>query len=62
VILNTRNISDSGVFIVTDGVSMPPIGSVVQGQVQGMMANAPVLDMEVVRVEQEGLGLKFLEQ
>ncbi len=60
VIVSTRNISDSGVFIVTEGVDMPPLGSIVQGQVQGLMAEAPVVDMEIVRVEPGGLGLKFV--
>ncbi len=39
---------------------MPPLGSIVQGQVQGLMAEAPVVDMEIVRVEPGGLGLKFV--
>ncbi len=60
VIVSTRNISDSGVFIITEGVDMPPLGSIVQGQVQGLMAEAPVVDMEIVRVEPGGLGLKFV--
>ena len=59
-IVNTRNISDGGVFILTEHVEALPIGTIVQGQVQGMMVDAPVLSMEVVRVESEGLGLKFV--
>jgi len=32
------------------------------GQVQGLMDDAPVLEMEVVRVEPSGVGLKFIDQ
>ncbi len=60
VIVNTRNISDGGVFVLTDGVEMPPVGTLVVGQVQGLPLEAPVLDMEIVRVEPQGVGLKFL--
>ncbi|TQV76072.1 PilZ domain-containing protein [Exilibacterium tricleocarpae] len=58
--VNTRNISDGGVFIVTGDIEMPPVGTVVVGQVQGMPEPAPLLDMEIVRVEPEGVGLRFL--
>lgn len=35
-------------------------GSVVEGQVQDMMEDAPIVKMEVVRVEKTGLGLRYL--
>lgn len=60
VTVKTRDISDSGVFILTEPASMPGVGEVVKGQVQGMMADAPILDMEIVRVEVGGLGLRFI--
>lgn len=60
LVVKTRDISDGGVFVVLEPDQVPPIGSVVTGQVQGMMAEAPVVEMEVVRVEQEGVGLRFL--
>lgn len=59
--VKTRDISDGGVFVVLDPEQVPPIGSTVTGQVQGLMEDAPVLQMEVVRVEPEGVGLKFLD-
>lgn len=59
-IVSTRDISDGGVFILLDKNEVPPIGSIVQGQVQGLTDDAPILDMEVVRIEDEGIGLRFL--
>lgn len=60
VVLVTRDISESGIFIVTDDAEMPPVGSVVQGQVQGEMDDPPIVQMEVVRVEPDGVGLRFV--
>jgi len=60
IIVKTRDISDGGVFVVLDPEQVPPIGSLVTGQVQGLMDDAPVLEMEVVRVEPAGVGLRFL--
>ena len=59
-VVTTRDISDGGLFLITGEVSIPPIGTVLKGQVQGMMADAPVVVMEVVRAEPGGIGLKFL--
>jgi c-di-GMP-binding flagellar brake protein YcgR len=61
-IVKTRDISDGGVFVCLDATDIPPIGSIVVGQVQGMMDDAPRLEMEVVRVEPEGVGLRFVEE
>lgn len=60
VVLVTRDISESGVFVVTDGTELPPLGSVVEGQVQGDMDDPPIVQMEVVRIEPSGVGLRFL--
>lgn len=60
-LLRTRDISDGGVFVAIEDGELPPVGTIVQGQVQGLMEDAPVLDMEVVRVEPEGIGLRFVE-
>lgn len=60
LVVKTRDISDGGVFVVLEPSQVPPVGSIVTGQVQGMMVEAPVLEMEVVRTEPEGVGLKFI--
>ena len=59
-VVTTRDISDGGVFLIMDAVQFPPIGSVLKGQVQGLMPDAPVVAMEIVRVEAGGIGLKFV--
>ncbi len=61
MMVKTRDISDGGVFVVLDDAPALPVGDIVQGQVQGLVADAPVLDMEVVRVEPTGVGLKFVQ-
>lgn len=60
LIVKTRDISDGGVFVVLDPEQVPPVGTHVTGQVQGLMDDAPILDMEVVRVEPSGVGLRFV--
>lgn len=61
VVTKTRDISDSGVFVVMEGSEALPIGSQVEGQVLGLPGgDAPIVAMEVVRVEPGGIGLKFL--
>lgn len=59
-IVTTRDISDGGVFLITADVPIPPTGSVIRGQVQGLMSDAPIVVMEVVRVESSGIGLRFI--
>jgi len=61
LIVKTRDISDGGVFVVLEPEQIPSIGSRVIGQVQGMMEDAPVLEMEVVRIEPTGVGLRFVD-
>ena len=36
-------------------------GEQVQGQVQGLPMEAPILSLEVVRVEALGVGLRFVQ-
>lgn len=60
LLVKTRDISDGGVFIVLEPEQIPPVGTLLTGQVQGLMDDAPILQMEVVRVEHEGIGLRFV--
>jgi len=61
LIVKTRNLSDGGLFIVADPTAMPPIGEIVQGQVQAESGDFPVVSMKIVRTEDDGLGLQFIE-
>ncbi len=57
--VKTKNISDSGLFILVEPTKMLPIGTVVDGQIQGMLEDAPIVKMTIVRVEADGIGLQF---
>lgn len=59
-VVKTRDISDGGIFVLIEPVEALMPGSIVEGQVQDMVADAPVVKMEVVRVEETGLGLRYL--
>jgi len=62
ILVNTRDISDGGIFLLTENIDMPPIGTIVQGQVQGMGMVAPIIKMQIVRLEPAGIGLKFINE
>ncbi|MFT6266041.1 MAG: hypothetical protein ACJAWS_002195 [Oleiphilaceae bacterium] len=62
ILVNTRDISDGGVFLLTEAFNMPPVGTIVQGQVQGMGMVAPILKMQIIRIEPSGIGLKFINE
>jgi hypothetical protein len=62
LVVKTRDISDGGVFVVLDPEQIPPIGTRLTGQVQGLMDDAPILQLEVVRVEPAGVGLRFVQE
>lgn len=60
MLVTTRDISDSGVFVVIDDAQrLLQIGERVSGQVQGLPIEAPVVQMEVVRFEPSGVALVF---
>ena len=62
LLVKTRDISDGGVFVVLEPDQIPPVGTLLTGQVQGLMDDAPVLQLEVVRVEPTGVGLRFVQE
>ena len=63
LILTTRDISDCGVYVLMDQAQDKlSIGERVRGQVQGLPMEAPILQLEVVRVEAMGVGLRFVRE
>lgn len=60
LLAQTRDLSDSGVYVRHPDMTGLVVGSTVTGQVQDLPFPAPVLKMEVVRVDAEGAGLRFL--
>jgi hypothetical protein len=60
--VKTKDVSESGLFIVTEPTAMPPVGEVIEGQVQGMMIDLPIVKMKIVRTDEYGLGLEFIKE
>jgi hypothetical protein len=60
LMLETKDISDGGLFVVVNPLDMPPIGSIVKGQVQGMSESPSIVEMKVIRVANNGIGLKYI--
>jgi hypothetical protein len=56
----TRNLSATGVYVQHPRLASLPKGAVVYGQVQGLPTGAPRVRMEVVTVDAEGIGLRYL--
>ena len=56
----TRDISDTGVYLYLNGDFYLDLGYVIEGQVLGLPMEAPTVNMEVVRLDEEGAGLKFV--
>ena len=62
LLVTTRDISECGVYVLMDQAQdMLRMGEQVQGQVQGLPMEAPILTLEVVRVEALGVGLRFVQ-
>ncbi|MNQ68200.1 PilZ domain protein [compost metagenome] len=62
VVAQTRDLSDGGVYVKHPDLLALPQGTLVTGQVQDLPIEAPVLQMEVMRVDAEGIGLRFIER
>lgn len=64
ILAATRDISDGGLFVLLDSKKMPEIGENVNVQVQGLPdgMEAPWLEMQVVRVENDGVGLMIIKE
>ncbi|BBP80370.1 MULTISPECIES: PilZ domain-containing protein [Pseudomonas] len=58
----TRDLSDGGVYVRHPDLVALPLGTVVTGQVQDLPFEAPVLQMEIMRADGEGVGLRFLDR
>ena len=56
----TRNLSPTGVFVQHPVLASLPKGAVVYGEVQGLPTGAPRVRMEVVTVDADGIGLRYL--
>ncbi len=62
--LKTRDMSNSGIFVIIDKDPGLTVGLEVMVRVKGRLGDGeepPTLKMQVVRAEPQGFGLKFLE-
>lgn len=62
LVAQTRDLSDGGVYVRHPDLAALPQGTRVTGQVQDLPIEAPVLQMEVMRADSEGAGLRFLSE
>lgn len=62
VFAHTRDLSDGGVYVKHPQLTALQMGMIVSGQVQDLPIPAPVLEMEVMRVDAEGVGLRFIRE
>lgn len=62
LIAMTRDLSNGGVYIKHTELVDLSLGTRLSGQVQDLPIEAPVLQMEVMRVDTEGAGLRFIEE
>jgi len=64
ITVRTKNISDGGLFLILDSIELPPLGTEVQVRLKNQLGDGdepPVNRAMVVRAEENGIGLEFLE-
>lgn len=61
--LHTRDISNSGVFLECCDGKLPEVGSIVVIRIKQALGEgeAPAVKAEVVRIDKDGIALKFLD-
>ncbi|WP_198266444.1 PilZ domain-containing protein [sulfur-oxidizing endosymbiont of Gigantopelta aegis] len=58
--VKTKDISDGGIYLLSKTTNLPPVGSQVKVQLIDTPFEAPILDMIIVRLGDNGIGLKFI--
>ncbi len=62
--VRTRNISDGGLYLILDEIELPTVGTEVKVRLKNQLGDGeepPINRARVVRHEQNGIGLVFLE-
>ena len=62
LIVHTGDLSDGGVYLLSEGKEMPAMGELVVIQVQGLPVEAPEIEARIVRVDADGVGLEFVKE
>lgn len=61
-LVKAKDMSDQGLFLQLDSKPFPSVGTVLAGKVLGLSGEpAPTINMEVVRHEKNGIGLRLIE-
>lgn len=60
-VVNTRDMSDQGLFVLLDPTILPIIGTVVKAWVLGSSEQERELTLRVVRCEDDGAGFEFVD-
>jgi len=59
VIVAMRDMSQTGIFVELGDLPVPAVGTQMQMQMQGVAKEAPVLNVEVARIEGSGVALRL---
>lgn len=60
IVARTQELSDGGAFIESDALLQLDVGTIVTLQAVGFPEEMPILEAEIVRKTDEGVGMKFL--
>ncbi|MHB8257854.1 MAG: PilZ domain-containing protein [Acidiferrobacterales bacterium] len=62
--LNTKDISDGGVFLYMPGQARPSVGTIMNLKLRGLLGGEepPTVKVKVVRVTDDGVGLQFITE
>jgi len=61
-VVHTRDLSEGGLFIVVNPTDLPAAGNIVKGQILDTEVEAPTVDMKIVHVGKNGLGLEYVAE
>lgn len=61
VVLMSSDLSDGGLFILSNDMAMPPAGEIVEVQGLAFGDAAPVLKAKIVRVAPTGIAVEFCD-
>lgn len=56
----TRDFSSVGIYIQLPELGQLPVGPRLKAQIQGLPSPAPVLEMEIQRIDEGGAGLLYV--
>jgi hypothetical protein len=59
-IVNTRDMSEDGLFVLLDPTILPRAGTVVKAWVLGLNTSGQELALRIVRCEEHGAGFEFV--